>query len=502
MKSYELNVDQVFSSNMVLPAGKSFRIAGVGIAGKTVKVDINGVSKRTVINRHGEWSVRFMPIVDTDRIFKINIQDGTQQMVLENIQFGRVLLVAGQSNIGFRMAHDQDFEDEKETLETKNIFYYNAPQPSFIYQNGQVTAYQSKETHWHQLKPTNLGHMSAIAYYAAKKLIEEQPEIPVGVVCCTKDGTLASTWISEATLRSNQQLLEEVVLPFENHLKNSTDSDFERDIKEYQARVHRHNRRMYNFMKDNPTVPLGMVINVVGQAPWPPPITPESYLRPGSLFKAMVTKLQNYTFNQAVWYQGEANVKNYWIYDQLLFSLINDWRDIFKDYSLPFYVMQLPKYADVPRNSWAELRNQQLKVTQILDGVHLVSIADTGEMYNPHPIVKRTVGERLGRLLSGTSYSDTPVLEAVHQEKDVTLFKFKFVDQIQTRQGCFIEGLVNDHWQSVEGEIDQNTITVQFPKGTTEARYGYSNAPTLTLFNEKNDPIAPFLVDLASGRLV
>lgn len=502
MENYELNVDQIFSSNMVLPAGKSFKIAGVGVSGKTVKVDLDGTIKRTVINRRGEWSVRFSPIIDTSRAFEVNIQDGIQHLTLENVRFGRVILVAGQSNIGFRMAHDQDFKSEKENFKGQNIFYYNAPQPSFIYQNGKVNVYQSKETHWHQLKASNLEHMSAIAYYAAQKLVEEDPGIPVGVVCCTRDGTFASTWISESTLKENQQLLEEVVLPFEDRLKAATDADFESEIKDYRDRVHRHNRRMYNFMKDNPTVSLGMAISVVGQAPWPPPVTPDSYLRPGSLFKAMILKIKNYTFNQAVWYQGESNVKNYGIYDQLLFSLINDWRDAFQDYSLPFYVMQLPKYADVPRNSWAKIRNQQLKVTQVLDSVHLVSIADTGEVYNPHPVAKRDVGRRLGRILAGNGYSDTPILEEVTRNDGDTIFKFKFVNQIQTRQGCFIEGLVNHHWQAVPGEINQNTIRIQFPKGTTEARYGYSNAPILTLFNEQGDPVAPFLVDLTSGKLI
>jgi sialate O-acetylesterase len=502
MESFKLGVDQIFSDNMVLPVGKSFQISGTGIAGSTVKVAIGENVQRAIVKRNGEWLCRFAPITDTRSSFEVQIEDSQHQITLKNVRFGRVILMAGQSNVGFRMAQDQDVEIETEHFTLKNVAYYNVPQPSFYFRNGRVEVYQSNATHWHQLKQSNLGHVSAMAFYAAKKLIEENPQTPVGIVCCTKDGALAPTWLSETTLRNHVELKEAVVRPFDERLKNTPNHEFEEEVKLYRQKVQRHNRRMYNFMKDNPTVPLGMALNIVGQTPWPPPVTPDSYLKPGSLFKEMVLKFKNYTFNQVIWYQGETDTEISGLYDELLTGIINDWRQAFQDYSLPFYIVQLPKYASVPRNAWAEIRQQQLKVAHILAEVHLVSITDTGELYNPHPITKQVAGTRLGRILAGTTYTDTPVFDRMLRNEGKCYLKFKFVQQIHATQSCRIEGLVHNHWQSIEAEIIGNEILVEFPEGTTQARYGYSNAPTLTLYNEQDDPIAPFIIELEYGNLI
>jgi sialate O-acetylesterase len=502
MESYELSVDQIFSNYMVLPRGKSFQISGMGVAGTTVKVTIGTVTQRAIVSRRCEWTCRFVPMLDLDHEFEVHIDDGTQKITLSHVRFGRVVLMAGQSNIGFRMAQDQDFKTEMSHFDLNQVAYYNVPQPSFVYQDGKVEEYQSHATHWHQLKAENMGHMSAVAFYMAKKMVESEPDVPVGIVCCTKDGALAPTWVSEATLRSNPTLLERVVRPFEAKLQGSTDQEFEEDVRYYREKVRRHNRRMYKFMKDNPSVPLGMAINVVGQTPWPPPMTPDSYLKPGRLFESMILKFCHFGFNQVVWYQGEGDTDHTDVYDQLLASTINDWRAAFQDFALPFYVMQLPKYADVKHHAWAEIRQQQLKVARKLDGVHLVSMADTGELYNPHPVAKRALGERLGRILAGDYYTDTPLLNRVRTTATATQFHIKYASQLHSTQGCFIEGFINDHWQAVTGKIQGNIIEVQFPDHTTKARYGYSNAPILTMYNENDDPVSPFLVDLTTGHLI
>lgn len=137
--------------------------------------------------------------------------------------------MAGQSNVGFRMAQDRDFETEVNHFTLNNIAYYNVPQPAFYFQNGQVEVYQSKTIHWHQLRATNLGHISAMAFYAVKRMAEEDPQLPIGIVCCTKDGTLAATWLSKSTLTSQPQLMDKIVRPFEDQLQNKPNQEFEEE---------------------------------------------------------------------------------------------------------------------------------------------------------------------------------------------------------------------------------------------------------------------------------
>ena len=495
MESYELSVNQIFSDKMVLPKGKSFQVGGLGPSGVTVKVELGLQTKRAIVNRNGEWSIRFDPVYDTNHTFLLKISDEKKQINIQDVRFGRVILFAGQSNIGFRMSQDQDLKSETKHFDLENIYYYNAPQPSFVYQDGQVTEYESKDTHWHQLKVTNLGHMSAVAYYAAKEMHQNSDE-PLGIVCVTKDGAPISIWLSNNTMCQNKQIQQRIVVPFQQQLDAKNDEEYQTEIKNYRAKVRRHNQRMYRFMKDNPQVPLGMAINVVGQTPWPPPITPDCYLKPGSLFDTMLRKIKYYPFNSVVWYQGETDGKNRDLYATLLADLINDWRALLADYSLPFYIVQLPKFAQVARNVWADIREQQLQVTRMVSNTHLISILDTGELYNPHPVQKKPVGQRVGEIVAGKYYDNTPSLQKLTKQDGKIILEIRHCQKLKSRPVCFIEALVNNQWQSVPAQIKLNTIEVQTPLCATQLRYAYSNVPTLTLFNEVGYPVSGFKVKI------
>ncbi|KZX39264.1 sialate O-acetylesterase [Pediococcus acidilactici] len=502
MQDYQLQVDQIFSDNMILPFGKPFQISGLATAGATVKTTIGTQVARAIVRKDGTWDCQFRPFNDYRTSFEVKIEVQNHQLKLENVRFGQVLLIAGQSNVGFRMSQDQNFTEAQTSIPATPTTYYNVPQPAFVYEDGEVKEYQSRATHWHQVKKSNLGHVSAVGYYAAQEMARQDPKMPVGIVCCTRDGASAGTWVSETSLRKDKLLAKRVVEPFLSHIEKITDADFKADIERYHQTVKRHNRLMYNFMKSNPEVPIGEALNIVGQTPWPPPKTPDSYLRPGALFNAMVRKIRHFRFSQLVWYQGETDADQPEIYDRLLQTLINDWRATLADVSLPVYVVQLPKYADVKRHTWAKIRQQQLKVAQRLADTYLISIADTGEYYNPHPTAKMAAGQRIGRILAGKDYQATPQLGWLSLEAEQTCFHFWYVKELHATQPPLIEGYVQQKWQAVPAEIKGTDLRVHFPLGTTQARYGYSNAPTLTLFNEIGDPVSPFVVDLTTQELI
>ncbi|MCC3236509.1 hypothetical protein LLE95_02300 [Pediococcus acidilactici] len=64
MQDYQLQVDQIFSDNMILPFGKPFQISGLATAGATVKTTIGTQVARAIVRKDGTWDCKFRSFTD------------------------------------------------------------------------------------------------------------------------------------------------------------------------------------------------------------------------------------------------------------------------------------------------------------------------------------------------------------------------------------------------------------------------------------------------------
>ena len=121
--------------------------------------------------------------------------------------------------------------------------------------------------------------------------------------------------------------------------------------------------------------------------------------QPSGLFNAMIAPLASYKADGVVWYQGESNEGNAGIYGELLERMINDWRSVMGEESLPFYVVELADYqhSELPGSDtgWNRVQKAQKAVAEKMENVHFVKNADLGEWNDIHPQDKKTLGERI-----------------------------------------------------------------------------------------------------------
>jgi len=119
---------------------------------------------------------------------------------------------------------------------------------------------------------------------------------------------------------------------------------------------------------------------------------------PTVLYNSMISPLQGLALKGVVWYQGESNVGNKQ-YAEILNTMIGNWRDLFGDETLPFYVVELADFlhpSDVNgRKAWADLRRQQLRATELTNDAYLIKNSDLGEWNDIHPLDKKTPGRRI-----------------------------------------------------------------------------------------------------------
>ncbi|GAB3557910.1 sialate O-acetylesterase [Spirosoma fluminis] len=131
--------------------------------------------------------------------------------------------------------------------------------------------------------------------------------------------------------------------------------------------------------------------------------------QPTALYNAMVAPEIKYAIKGFCWYQGESNAGRPEEYEQLLPALINDWRRIWKQGTLPFLYVQLPGFMDYnyqpSESNWAILREAQLKALSVPNTAMAVAI-DLGEWNDIHPDNKKDVGERLALAALKTAYKE------------------------------------------------------------------------------------------------
>lgn len=222
---------------------------------------------------------------------------------VENVLLGEVWLIAGQSDMEFTMAPagspDIRVIDVRNTVADTPVMGIS----------GRWNIYSA-------------GKSSVIAYYFAKKLYEEKG-IPVGIINCSVRGTPIASWIKKPVLESDSN--------FKPILDN-----YEKHLAEYPQKHEEHLIKMDAWHRDTSANK--------GRAPTAP-IGPKSSISPCKLYNGMIAPLLNFQIAGVIWYQDEANIKDPYLYRQLLQVLIRSWRADFKNDTLPFLVRE----ATVPR---------------------------------------------------------------------------------------------------------------------------------------------------------
>ena len=119
---------------------------------------------------------------------------------------------------------------------------------------------------------------------------------------------------------------------------------------------------------------------------------------PTACYNAMLYPLSNFSISGVLWYQGESNTSRPKEYQPLLKNLIENWRTIWNNETLPFFVVQLPDFmrpSHTPSESgWVTLRESQRRATIDDDNTNLVVGLGLGEWNDIHPLRKKELAER------------------------------------------------------------------------------------------------------------
>ena len=185
-------VSPIFADNMVLQRDKVNTLWGWSEPGDKVEVEIAGKRASGIAGTDHRWAVKIHP-PRTGGPYTVTVK-GRQMAELHNVLVGDVWLCGGQSNmqVGLRVVNNS--EDEIKAANYPQIRFFSV-MPHVAYHHTDVA-----EGSWKEVSPETAEHVSAVAYYFARK-VQQQIHVPIGLVIDALGGTPAEAWTSTEALR-------------------------------------------------------------------------------------------------------------------------------------------------------------------------------------------------------------------------------------------------------------------------------------------------------------
>jgi sialate O-acetylesterase len=490
----DVRLPAVFADHAVLQRDRPLPVWGWADPGETVGVKLGAEAGEAVAGRDGRWRVTLkpQPVSKTPLVLTVT---GKNTVAVKDVLLGDVWLCSGQSNMsislgGFLAA--PGVRDDVAAADLPLVRQFGVREHFADTPQTDVTG------EWLACTPRTAGRFSAVAFYFARR-VHAETGVPIGILRSAKGSTRIECWLSEDTILNTNELE-----PFARSMRESL-AQWDRD--------------------KEAAVKGGVRPGAPGFPPYP---FGETVRRPRcvTLHNGMIAPLAPFALRGAIWYQGEGNAsdpKAAQEYAVRLRALVRDWRRLFGDADLPFYVVQLPGYrepSDAPAggDAWAHLRESQRRCLT-LPRTGLAVTIDIGEADDIHPRNKFDVGDRLARLALADAYGKKversgPLFRGLKVDGSKAVVEFDHVGTglmvgrkdgrtpvEEVREGKLARFAVagrDKKWYWADAAIVGGTVVCTHPDvpAPVAVRYAFSTNPAgANLYNRDGLPASPFRSD-------
>ncbi|MBC7783779.1 MAG: sialate O-acetylesterase [Burkholderiales bacterium] len=486
----------LFTDHMVLQRGMATPVWGTAAAGEKVTVSVAGKTESTIAGGDGKWMVRLNNL-EAGGPHELTLA-GNNSITFKDVYIGEVWLASGQSNMDFTVANTPKYYFAGVDNEAAEIAAANYPKIRMF--TGQTSKKYTPQTsidgEWKVCNPENVREMSAVGYFFARDL-QKSIDVPVGIVTMTFGASTAEAWIRREALEPIPEMKAELD---------------KLDIA-YRA-VDDAAKKKYEEARAAWEVEAAKAKAAGEKAPRGPrnPDPAQDQHKPTVMFNGMIAPAIPYGIKGVIWYQGEsvaggpAGIK---LYPQVQAALVNDWRKLWNNPELPFYIVQLS--SQKARSNNPDIRAAQATILSLLNTGMAVTI-DIGNPTNVHPKNKQDVGARLARIALAKAYGQAIEYSGPAYEKMSIEGQGVEGQRVRVRFTHATDGLVakdstsgelkwfeiagsDGKFVPAEAKIDGDSVVVSSPTvpEPTAVRYAWHEWPEgANLFNKTGLPAAPF----------
>ncbi|WP_395736082.1 sialate O-acetylesterase [Prosthecobacter sp.] len=499
----EVKLPALFSEGMVLQQTQLVRVWGTADAGEPVKVTFGEQTHSTVTDPDGKWSLTLNPMNANAEPADFVVA-GKNTITLKNVLVGEVWICSGQSNMQWTVKQAGKAPEEIAAANHPQIRMFN------VERIPNMTPQADCKGAWKEATSASVGDFSAVGYFFGRHL-HRVLKVPVGLINTSWGGTRVEAWTSRESLEE-RPCAKEMLADWKDYVSKydgpKAQADYDKQKADWQAQVKK-------VEEENARLPADQ------KKPKPPAPRPaedpaKTPHHPSVLYNGMVAPLVPYAVKGAIWYQGESNQRRAFQYQELLPTMINDWRKQWAD-PFSFYIVQLANFGNnhpvatepgVP-DTWAELQEAQTLTAQTLDKCGIAIINDIGEQNDIHPKNKQEVGRRLALWAlandygkSGTEYCGPLYLSSVVQKDKIRVQFTHTGSGLKTRDGgepkCFQITGADQKWVWAKAKIEGSEVIV-WSEAVPEpvgVRYAWASWPVdANLINAEGLPASCFRTD-------
>jgi sialate O-acetylesterase len=437
-------VSPLFGDNMVLQRGKPNTIWGWAKLGQEIRVTIADNTVKTVTKDDGRWSAVIEPPAPGGPYTLV--VDGPQHVEFHDVLVGDVWLCGGQSNMEMGLGQARNGSEEVKAADHPRIRLFvvkqqTARKPAAIPQGS-----------WKICSPQNVGEgwsgFSAVAYFFGRRL-QQEVDVPIGLVEDCGGGAPAEAWTRAETLRSLGI--------------SDTGSGPNTPVVLYNGMI-------------APVAPLA----ISGAIWYQGESNTERATQYRKLLPAMIADWRK------AFKQGD-----------------------FPFYIVSLAAHK--QHKDTPGDdSWAELRAAQDFVANTVTNSGLAVAIDVGDARDVHPKDKKEVGERLALVALAGHYGKNipysgPRFASVEKIPGALRISFTHTDGGLVVKGDKLEEFCvsaeDCRWHWADARIVGDTVVVSSSEvsNPVAARYAWQANPKATLFNGAGLPAIPFRTDYVGG---
>src|SRR5579884_626874 len=419
---------------------------------------------------------------------------GKNTVTIQNVYVGDVWICSGQSNMEWPLSRAHNAKEAIAKAKNPKIRLFTVPKNI---SDEPLHSFKG-EPKWHECNPDTVKNFTAVGYFFGRDL-QKALDVPIGLIHTSWGGTVAEAWTTRAALESNPDLKGMIEQSEKN--KASAHANYEKALKQYEEELAKHKEAVAKAKEEGKEPP---------RAPRKPVDPDKNPNRPCVLYNAMIHPLQPFAIKGAIWYQGESNAGRAYQYRTLFPTMIESWRDTWKQGDFPFLFVQLAPFMKIetePQESaWAELREAQFLTSLHCKNTGMAVITDVGDPKDIHPKKKEPVGDRLALAARAIAYGEKieysgPVYDKMEVKDGKAVLHFKHVGKgLEAKdgplQGFTIAGS-DRKFYNAKAEIQGDTVLVWCAKVPQPAavRYGWANCPVVNLWNKDGLPASPFRTD-------
>lgn len=194
MKENGLTLSPILSDGMILQRDTGNHIYGTETIADTVTVYFMDTKFTALVADNSDFCIELPPVA-AGGPYSITVV-GSGEITIQDIMFGDVYILSGQSNMELPVRRVLDVSGE-EILNTSepDIRQYHLP-PTYNFSSPEKYMYEGQ---WKKAVMEDLMEFSAAGFFFAKE-IKEKYQVPVGLILSAVGGSKVEAWMKASTL--------------------------------------------------------------------------------------------------------------------------------------------------------------------------------------------------------------------------------------------------------------------------------------------------------------